>query len=184
MDLAGRLEQLQELIREAKSMPLSSSVLVNRDEVAEMISDMQEALPEEIKRARWIVRDREELLAKARAEGERIVEQAQEEQLRMARKEEIMGRATEEADRVVAEAEERARAMQAEAEDYVDAKLASFEVVLQKTLAAVVKGRESLQGRLEMSVRIEDEYLQEPEHVASMAGMAGSGRGRRRWSAS
>ena len=62
MDLAARLEQLEELVREAKSMPLSSSVLVNREEILELIAEMKEALPEEIKRARWIVRDREELL--------------------------------------------------------------------------------------------------------------------------
>ena len=90
MDLAARLEQLEELVREAKSMPLSSSVLVNREEVLELIAEMKEALPEEIKRARWIVRDREELLTKAREDGERMVEQAREEQLRMARKEEIV----------------------------------------------------------------------------------------------
>ena len=69
MDLAGRLEQLVQLINEAKSMPLSSSVLVNRDEVLQMVDEMQESLPEEIKQARWIVKDREDLLAKARADG-------------------------------------------------------------------------------------------------------------------
>ena len=52
---------------------------------------MQEDLPDEIKQARWIVKDREELLAKARAEGDRLIEQAREEQLRMARKEEVVG---------------------------------------------------------------------------------------------
>ena len=62
-------------------MPLSSSVLVNRDEILELIAEMKEGLPEEIKRARWIVRDREELLTKARQDGEQIVEQAHEEQL-------------------------------------------------------------------------------------------------------
>ena len=60
MDIGGRLEQLEELIREAKSMPLSSSVLINRDEVLEMIEEMRKVLPEEIKQARWIVRDRDE----------------------------------------------------------------------------------------------------------------------------
>ena len=94
MDLAGRLPQLEELVREAKSMPLSSSVLVNRDEVLQMVAEMQEGLPEEIKQARWIVRDREELLAKARQEAERIVEQAREDQRRMARKEEIVHRSS------------------------------------------------------------------------------------------
>ncbi len=165
MDLAGRLEQLQELIREAKSMPLSSSVLVNREEVAQMIAEMQETLPEEIKRARWIVRDREELLAKARTEGERIVEQAHEEQLRMARKEEIVARATQEADRLVAEAEERARAMRAEAEDYVDAKLAQFENSIRKILEASQATTKSLNRTLDQ-VEVGRERLRGPATAA------------------
>ncbi|HZB02390.1 MAG TPA: ATPase [Actinomycetota bacterium] len=160
MDLAARLEQLEELIHEAKSMPLSSSVLVNRDDVVAMIAEMRDALPEEIKRARWIVRDREELLAKARAEGEQIVEHAREDQLRMARKEEVVARATREADRIVSEAEDVSRTMRSEAEDYVDAKLAQFEISIRKILEAsqvsakalahtldqVETGRERLRG--------------------------------------
>jgi F0F1-type ATP synthase membrane subunit b/b' len=134
MDIAGRLQQLQELVEEAKSMPLSSSVLINRDEVLEMLREMQEDLPEEIKQARWIVKDREELLAKARAEGEKIVAHAHEEQVRLARKEEIAKRAEEEAERIFTQAEDRAGSMRDEAEDYVDAKLAQFEIALRKIL--------------------------------------------------
>ena len=78
VDITARLNQLDELVREAKAMPLSSSVLVNRDEVLELLAEMQEALPDEIKQARWIVKDREELLAKAKADGERIVAAAHE----------------------------------------------------------------------------------------------------------
>ncbi|MGZ4132596.1 MAG: hypothetical protein ACXVWF_06090 [Actinomycetota bacterium] len=134
MDLAGRLQQLEEIVREAKSMPLSSSVLVNRDEVLELLAEMQESLPEEIKQARWIVKDREELLAKARADGERIVEQAREEQRRLALKEEVARRAEEESERILTEAGDKAETMQHEAEDYVDAKLAQFEIALRKIL--------------------------------------------------
>jgi len=165
MDLAARLEQLDELIREAKSMPLSSSVLVNREEALEMITEMKEALPEEIKRARWIVRDREELLAKAREEGDRIVDQAQEEQLRMARKEDIVARATVEADRVVSEGEERARVMRSEAEDYVDAKLAQFEISIRKILEASQASTKSLNRTLDQ-VEVGRERLRGPATAA------------------
>jgi len=134
MDLAGRLQQLEEMVREAKSMPLSSSALLNRDEVLDMLKDMQETLPEEIKQARWIVKDREDLLGKARQDAERIVEQARDDQLRMARKEEVVHRAKEEADRIVAEAEQQAMDARAEAESYVDARLAQFEIALRKIL--------------------------------------------------
>jgi F0F1-type ATP synthase membrane subunit b/b' len=165
MDLTGRLEQLEELIREAKSMPLSSSVLVNREEVLEMIAEMREGLPEEIKRARWIVRDREELLAKARDEGERIVQQAHDEQLRMARKEEIVARATQEADRIVSEAEERSRVMRSEAEDYVDAKLAQFEISIRRILEASQASARSLSHTLDQ-VEIGRERLRGPATAA------------------
>ena len=134
MDLAGRLAQLEEMVREAKSMPLSSSALVNREEVLDLLREMQESLPDEIKQARWIVKDREELLAKAKADAEAIVDQAREDQLRLARKEEIAQRATEEAERLVADAGDQGRLMRREAEDYADAKLAQFETALRRIL--------------------------------------------------
>jgi cell division septum initiation protein DivIVA len=165
MDLAARLEQLEELVREAKSMPLSSSVLVNRDEILELITEMKASLPEEIKRARWIVRDREELLTKARAEGDQILEQAREDQLKMARKEEIVARATREADRIISEAEEVARSMRSEAEDYVDAKLAQFEISIRKILEASQASARSL-GRTLDQVELGRERLRGPANAA------------------
>jgi len=174
MDLAGRLQQLEEMVRDAKSMPLSSSALLNRDEVLDMLKDMQETLPEEIKQARWIVKDREDLLGKARQDAERIVEQAKEDQLRMARKEEVVHRAEEEADRIVAEAEQQAMDARAEAESYVDARLAQFEIALRrileeaqsttralaKTLDQVEVGRDRLRAP---TTAAEQEFGTEPE---------------------
>jgi F0F1-type ATP synthase membrane subunit b/b' len=174
MDLAGRLQQLEEMVRDAKSMPLSSSALLNRDEVLDMLKDMQETLPEEIKQARWIVKDREDLLGKARQDAERIVEQAKEDQLRMARKEEVVHRAEEEADRIVAEAEQQATDARAEAESYVDARLAQFEIALRrileeaqsttralaKTLDQVEVGRDRLRAP---TTAAEQEFGTEPE---------------------
>src|SRR6266436_132187 len=123
MDLASRLQKLEEMVREAKSMPLSSSALLNREEVLELVTEMRETLPEEIKQARWVVKDREDLLAKARGEAESLVEEARQEQLKMALKEEVVARADEEARSFTARAEEDAVRIRSEAEDYVDAKL-------------------------------------------------------------
>ena len=133
-DLAAQLAHLEEIVRDAKSMPLSSSALLNRDEVLEMLQHMQEELPEEIKQARWVVKDREDLLAKARADAERLVAEAHDDQLKMARREEVVERARQEADLVLDQAEERSRQIRKEAEDYVDAKLAQFEIALRKIL--------------------------------------------------
>jgi len=160
MDLAARLQQLEDLVREAKSMPLSSSALVNREEMLELIEEMKLALPEEVKQARWVVKDREELLAKARRDAELIVEEARQEQLRMAEREAIVQRAISEAERIRGDAGEDARRMKLESEDYVDARLAQFETALQKiteellatndqvtkTIDQVQAGREKLRG--------------------------------------
>jgi F0F1-type ATP synthase membrane subunit b/b' len=171
MDLAGRLQHLEELVREAKSMPLSSSVLINRDEVMELLAQMQEDLPEEIKQARWIVKDREDLLAKARAEGERIVEMAREEQRRLALKEEVARRADEEAQRLMTEAEDRAEQMRREAEDYVDGKLAQFEIALRRILEDSQAATRGLAKTLDQ-VEVGREHLRSPSVAEQRLGMS------------
>jgi cell division septum initiation protein DivIVA len=144
VDIAARIQQLEELIAQAKSMPLSSSVLVNRDEVMELVQGMREALPEEIKQARWVVKDREELLSKARRDAEGIVQEGREEQERLIADQEVVKEAQREAERVLGEARDEARQIRLEAEDYVDAKLASFEITLTKALEQLAKIEDQL----------------------------------------
>jgi F0F1-type ATP synthase membrane subunit b/b' len=165
MDLAGRLAQLEQIVQDAKSMPLSSSVLISRDEVLEMLHEMQESLPEEIKQARWVVKDREELLAKARAEGDRIIEQAHEDQRRMSMKDAVAKRAQEESARMLQEAEDSTVGMRREAEDYVDAKLAAFEIALRKILEDAQATARSLAKTLDQ-VEVGRDRLRTPTTVA------------------
>jgi vacuolar-type H+-ATPase subunit H len=153
MDIIARLQQIEELIQEAKSMPLSASVLVNREELLELLEAAKAELPEEIKQARWIVKDREELLSKGRREAEAIVQRGQHERARLVSGEEVVIAARDEAERVLSEAREQARQMRLEAEDYVDAKLAQYEIALERTakdiersMGQVHRGREKLRG--------------------------------------
>src|SRR6266550_2763845 len=106
MDMGARLQQIAELIEQAKSMPLSSSVLVNREEIMELVEAAREELPEEIKQARWVVKDREELITKARRDGEAVLRSAQEQQARLLSETEVVRAAQEEAEQVLAEARE------------------------------------------------------------------------------
>lgn len=143
MDITGRLQQLEELVAEAKSMPLSTSVLVNREEVLELIQEMRASLPEEIKQARWVVKDREQLLTKARKDAEGIIEQALQEQKRLVAQEEVVKASVREAERLLDEARQQARQIRLEAEDYMDQKLAAFEATIQRTLEQIAQIRES-----------------------------------------
>jgi cell division septum initiation protein DivIVA len=153
VDIAARLQQIEELVEEAKSMPLSASVLVNKEEVLELVQAALAELPEEIKQARWVVKDREELLAKGRRDAEALIERARQEQGRLVSEQEVVQGAQQEAERILSEAQEQARQMRLEAEDYVDAKLAQYEIALERTrgeiersLAQVQRGRDKLRG--------------------------------------
>src|SRR6059058_1889809 len=144
MDITARIQQLEDMIREAKSMPLSASALLNREELLEVVNGMKEALPEEIKQARWVVKDREELLAKARRDAEGIVDKAKADQSRLVSKEEVVQESRNEAERILAEAREQARQIHLEAEDYVDSKLAQFDAALTRIAEALVGAEEAV----------------------------------------
>jgi cell division septum initiation protein DivIVA len=147
MDLIERIDEMQVLVEEAKSVPLSSSVVINRDEFLEMLAQMKEEVPDEVRQARWMTRDRDELLSRARKEAERIVAEAREQRDRLLGRTEIVHAAEREAERIVDEAKERGIKLRLEAEDYIDQKLAAFEILLNKTLGTVAKGREQLRGQ-------------------------------------
>src|SRR5437879_5421520 len=139
--LEDLVRQIEDAIKSARTMPLSSSALVDRKEVLDLIELLKRSIPEEIARARAVIRDRDEVVERARTQAERVLERAQTEREQQLSKTEIVQAASREADRMVAEAEAVSRRIKAEAESYVEGKLATFEVVLQKTLAAVERGR-------------------------------------------
>jgi cell division septum initiation protein DivIVA len=161
--LEDLVQQLEEIVRSAKNMPLSSSALVDRKEVLGLVETLKRSMPEEIARARAIIRDRDEVVERARAQAERVLERAQSEREQLLSKTEIVQAASREAERMIGEAEAIARRIKGEAENYVEGKLATFEVVLQKTLAAVERGRARLAGSLEADRLASEEDTFDPD---------------------
>ena len=149
-DVQTKLAEITELVESAKSMPLSASCVINRAELLARISDLSTLLPSQLSEARAVLKARDEVLAQGRRDADQLVAEGRTEAARLVSRTEVMQTALREADRVRAEAEENATRMRLEVEDYVDTKLANFEVVLQKTIAAVERGREKLRGRHEL----------------------------------
>ncbi|HEU0129662.1 MAG TPA: hypothetical protein VFQ85_01560 [Mycobacteriales bacterium] len=150
MEAQAKLDQIVEMVESAKSMPLSASVLVNKTEMLTLLDELRATLPDELREAQWVIKDRDEVIESGRKEADRIIADAKAEAQRLVSRTEVMQTATREAEGIVADAKENARQMRLEVEDYVDAKLANFEVVLHKTLGAVERGRDKLRGRHEM----------------------------------
>ncbi|MFD8394522.1 ATP synthase F0 subunit B [Streptomyces sp. NPDC059680] len=146
MDVQKKLDEIVSAVSGARSMPMSASCVINRAELLAMLEEVRQALPGSLAQAQELIGDREQMVEQARQEAERIISNAHAERGSLISDTEIARRSQAEADRILAEARKEAEEVRAEADDYVDSKLANFEVVLTKTLGSVGRGREKLLG--------------------------------------
>ena len=144
-DAAGLVRRALDHVLSAKAMPLSASVLVSRDELADLLQAALDRMPDELRQARWLLKEREEFLAEKQREADALLEEVRVQAERMVQRTEIVRQANHVAQRILDDANEEARALRREAEDYADQKLASFEIVLDRTMKTVRAGREKLQ---------------------------------------
>jgi cell division septum initiation protein DivIVA len=146
VDVQKKLDEIVAAVSSARSMPMSASCVVNRAELLALLDEVRQALPGSLAQAQELIGDREQMVEEARREAERIIENAHAERGSLISGTEVARRSQAEADRILAEARQEAEEIRAEADDYVDSKLANFEVVLTKTLGSVGRGREKLLG--------------------------------------
>jgi cell division septum initiation protein DivIVA len=147
VDVQKKLDDIVETVGNARSMPMSASCVVNRAELLAMLEEVRAALPGSLAQAQELLGGRDRMVEEARAEAERIIQSAHAQRGSLISDTEVARQSQEEADRILAEARREAEEIRAEADDYVDSKLANFEVVLTKTLGSVDRGREKLLGR-------------------------------------
>ncbi|WP_181361963.1 cell division initiation protein [Streptomyces sp. MA5143a] len=146
MDVQKKLDEIVSVVSGARSMPMSASCVVNRAELLSLLEELRAALPDSLAQAQELIGDRDHMVERARQEAERIIESAHAERGSLISDTEVARRSQNEADRILTEARQEAEDVRAEADDYVDSKLANFEVVLTKTLGSVGRGREKLLG--------------------------------------
>jgi hypothetical protein len=147
VDVHDKLDELIATVENARAMPMSASCIVNRGEVLALLEEVRGLLPEEFRHAQMLLADRESVVDEGRREAARIISRAEEERVALTADTEVVAEAQRQASRIRHDAAEEARTMRGEVDDYVDTKLANFEVVLEKTLTAVRRGRDKLSGR-------------------------------------
>lgn len=147
MELMRLLDELATTVEQARAMPMSSSCIVNRPQVLGLIGQIDSLLPRELREAEHLLASADQVVQDARAEAATILADAHAERERLVTDHEVYLAAIRAADEVREQAESEARRMRAEVDDYVDRKLANFEVALQRTLDAVVTGRERIGER-------------------------------------
>ena len=152
MDVLVLIDKLDDLVHNAKAVPLTDQVRIDREEIYDILDQMRATIPEEIKQARWIVKERQEMLAEAKREQDRLLVEAREQAVREASQTEIVKLAERQAQEIIDEARRQARETRLEMEDWADGILATLESNLDKFLSAVRRGRERLHDRSQEAV--------------------------------
>lgn len=147
--LTGVLDAISEAVSSARAMPMSSSVLVSKTELLDLVDQARQALPSQFAQAAALVAEVDQARAAAHAEAEKIVQEAKTRSSELISEHEVVVQAVQEADRIVREAQAQARQLRLEADDYCDRRLADFEIDVGKVLAQVQAGRAKLAERLE-----------------------------------
>lgn len=122
-------------------MPLSSNALVDRDMFLGRLEQIRASLPDELRAARWMVREREAFIARTNEKAREIVNKAREEADRLVSESNIVAEAVEEANILVRRAEGEARRIRLEAEDLIEKSLQKAESVLTNLVAELQQSR-------------------------------------------
>ena len=146
MDSIEKLNAAITLIEEARGVPLSASCVVHRGEILEILDGARVALPPDLDQAIEIIAARERIIEEARTSAEHLIATAREDVARMVEQTAIVQAARDEAQRILDDARALADEERAEVESYIDGRLATLEVILNKTMEAVARGRERLEG--------------------------------------
>lgn len=133
--------EMQDLIDEmilsvesAKSVPLSSNVVVDRDQMLEMLHILRDRLPEEIRAARWMVRERELFVSRTNEQARNLVAKARNKANQLVSESNIIAEASEEGNIMIRRAEDDAHRIRLEAEDYMSDRLERLEGLLSRLL--------------------------------------------------
>jgi hypothetical protein len=148
MDIMALIDRIEELIDNGRNVPLTSQRLIDVEKIYEIIDEVRAQFPDELKQARWIVKERQEMVEEAEKEANRILEEARERAQQMAAEQEIVKLSESQAAEILDNARAREREIRLGAEDYADEMLANLEVNLGKLLTAVQRGRDRLQGKV------------------------------------
>jgi hypothetical protein len=146
MDVVENIESAIAAVEEARSVPLSASCVIHRGEMLKLLENIKSSFPNDLAKAITIMRQQAEILEEANLQADSIIGQARDEVSRLVEQTAIVTAAKKESQRILAEATSEGKRDQEEIEAYIDSRLANLEVILNKTLDVISRGREKLAG--------------------------------------
>lgn len=155
MDLLQLISELEDLIDDGNSIPFSKKVMVDASEMTEILNQMRNSIPEEIKQAQWTNSEKDRILSEAeresksilenaRKESDQIINQGKDQVQSMIDQHEITKKAEEYGEQIVSKAEQNARLLKSQSINYVDEMLLTTQEKLKELLEVLEENRSEL----------------------------------------
>ena len=141
------LDEMDALLDKSKAVPFGNGkAMVNVDRLRELIDDIRLHMPQEIRQARAVVMERNDIIANARKEAESITRKAEERARTMVDKEEVVRRATIQSNEQISQAQTKAREIRRGATDYAEDIMRTTEEVISQKLNELRQARQNLRS--------------------------------------
>ena len=145
MKMEDLLNELQEMVNDAKGMPFASDkVVLSRDTILDILDEIEDAVPTEVRQAKNIVNDRNQILSQAKKEAEEIIKQAEERRKAMIDQHEITKQAHAQAVEILTDAKAKAAGVKKAANQYVDDMMKKVEDSLSSQYNEIKKTRQNI----------------------------------------
>jgi vacuolar-type H+-ATPase subunit H len=162
VDPFERIDEILAMVKGARAVPMSRNCMIDRNEMSEVLEDLQHSLPADLRRAVNLLEERDKIISAGKTEADRIITEGEQEHARLVSVHEIVVSAEHEANRIITEARNEAQRLRDEVDDYVDTALANFEQFLTRALASIERGRDKMHALREIGTfSTEEEPAQE-----------------------
>lgn len=146
MDILNLLERIEDIVEDASKFPLSSKVMIDKEEILEVINEIRLKLPDEINRASWVAKERQRILNEAQGEADELILKVQAQQKQLIEESEIMRLAQKQANQLLQDAEVKANQMKSGAYDYSDEILSKLQDRIREINNIIEDNREVLKN--------------------------------------
>ncbi len=139
------INELQDLVADSKTLPLSGGkVIVEAEKIYDILDEIQDTLPAEVRQAKNIVADRSQIIAEAKKEADDIIRTAEERKKAMIEQSEVMREAKAEAAELLNDVKAKAAEMRKAANDYVENVMKRTDDAITAQLTELRKTRQNL----------------------------------------
>lgn len=142
------LEQIEEILDNSATVPFSSKIMIEKNEIYDLLIDLRLKLPNEIKQSQWVMEERNKILIEAQKDADVTRKDAESEKVKLINEHEVTRKAYEASEEIIENAKRVSREMRLGAKEYVDEMLQDVEERINELMSGINSGYKNLETEM------------------------------------